>query len=62
MVDPSAWKLLESVEVVAIYRGMEELNQLSESELVKLAQAGKEKLEEEMGKEDVGIKEKYYVR
>ncbi|MDP3800380.1 MAG: HD domain-containing protein [bacterium] len=41
---------------------MKELNDLSESELIKLAEAGKEKLEEEREKEDEGIKERYYVK
>ncbi|MEK7609320.1 MAG: HD domain-containing protein, partial [Patescibacteria group bacterium] len=41
---------------------MKELNQLPLSELVKLAESGKEKLGEEKEKEDEGIKGKYYVR
>ncbi|MFY9493161.1 MAG: HD domain-containing protein [Minisyncoccia bacterium] len=41
---------------------MKELNQLPLSELVKLAESGKEKLGEEKEKEDEGIKEKYYVK
>ncbi len=41
---------------------IKELNKLSSEELVKLAQAGKDKLEEEKEKEDEGIKEKYYVK
>ena len=41
---------------------MKELNQLPLSELVKLAESGKEKLGEEKEKEDEGIKDKYYVR
>ena len=45
-----------------LLKRMQELNQLSESELIKLAAAGKDKLEEEKEKEDEGIKEKYYVR
>ncbi len=45
-----------------LIKRMQELNQLSESDLIKLAAAGKDRLEEERGKEDEDIKEKYYVR
>ncbi len=41
---------------------MSELDKLPIAELVKLAEAGKEKLEEEKEREDEGIKGKYYVR
>jgi len=40
----------------------EELNQLNEKDLVNLAEAGKDKLEEEKEKEDESIKEKFYVK
>ena len=41
---------------------IKELNNLSSEELIKLAQAGKDKLEEEKEKEDESIKDKYYVK
>ena len=41
---------------------MKELNNLSSEELIKLAQAGKDKLEEEKEKEDESIKERYFVK
>ncbi|MEK7564997.1 MAG: HD domain-containing protein [Patescibacteria group bacterium] len=41
---------------------IKELNNLSSEELIKLAQAGKDKLEEEKEKEDESIKGKYYVK
>jgi len=39
-----------------------ELNQFGEKDLIELAQAGKDKLEEEVEKEDESIKERYYVK
>ena len=41
---------------------MEELNELGEKDLIELAQAGKDKLEGEIEKEDESIKERYYVK
>ena len=40
----------------------EELNQLGEKDLMELARAGKDKLEEEIEKEDESIKEKFWVK
>ena len=45
-----------------LIKRMEELNQLGEKDLIELAQAGKEKLEGEIEKEDESIKERYYVK
>lgn len=45
-----------------LLKRMQELSQLPISELIKLAEAGKEKLEEERGKEESIIKDKFYVR
>lgn len=45
-----------------LLKRMEELNQLGEADLIELAQAGKDKLEEEVEKEDESIKERYWVR
>jgi tRNA nucleotidyltransferase (CCA-adding enzyme) len=45
-----------------LLKRMEELNQLGERDLVELAQAGKEKLEEEIEREDESIKSRFYVK
>ena len=45
-----------------LIKRMEELNELGEKDLMELAQAGKEKLEGEIEKENESIKEKFWVK
>jgi poly(A) polymerase/tRNA nucleotidyltransferase (CCA-adding enzyme) len=45
-----------------LLKRMEELNQIGEKDLIELAQAGKNKLEEEIEKEDESIKNRFYVK